>query len=64
MPRAAFFGPRHSESDVYFVKVSAIGLAPCRSQNARRQGQMMTGNMGSGNYQPLDTSKISGRTLD
>jgi len=34
MPKAAFCGQPHSESEVYCVKVTAIGLAPCRSQSA------------------------------
>ena len=31
MPRATFCGLPHSESEVYYGKVSAIGLATCRS---------------------------------
>jgi len=31
MPKAAFCGLPHSESEVYYVKSSAIGLTPCRS---------------------------------
>gem|GEM_PF-2118838 len=31
MPMAAFCGLRHSESDVYFVELSSIGLPPRRS---------------------------------
>ena len=28
MPKAAFCGPPHSESEVYYAKVSAIGRQP------------------------------------
>jgi len=31
MPKAAFCGLPHSESEVYYVKVNAIGLRPLRS---------------------------------
>jgi len=37
MPGAAFCGLRHSESDVYFVKPTAIGIAPSHTRHVKKR---------------------------
>jgi len=44
MRKPAFCGLPHSESEVYYVKSSANGLAPCRSQNQRYPDRHLGGN--------------------